>query len=92
AVSPQAALARFKNRRLGKETPLMKKIFSPRYRPAWVALALVALLAVSMTLPPVRAWAEGVLAQFPRVKGHRRQRRSDALSGTWRRVNAQQAD
>jgi len=42
----------------------MKKILSPRYRLAWTLLALVALLSVSMTFPPVRAWAEGVLAQF----------------------------
>ena len=62
--SPQAALARFKNRRLRKETPLMQKLFNPRYRPAWALLGLVALCAVSMTFPPVRAWAEGVLAQF----------------------------
>lgn len=42
----------------------MQKLFNPRYRPAWALLALVVLLAVSMTLPPVRAWAEGLLAQF----------------------------
>ena len=42
----------------------MQKLFNPRYRPAWALIGLVALLAVSMTFPPVRAWAEGLLAQF----------------------------
>lgn len=62
--SPQVALARFKTRHLRKEIPLMRKIFAPRYRVAWTMIALVALIAVSMTIPPVRAWAEGMLAQF----------------------------
>jgi hypothetical protein len=43
---------------------MLKKIFSRRYRAAWAMVAVAALLAVSMTLPPVRAWAEGMLAQF----------------------------
>ncbi|GEM_PF-177395 len=64
AMTPYAALARFKTRRLQKESFPMQKIFNRRYRPAWAMLALVALIAVSMTLPPVRAWAQGVLAQF----------------------------
>lgn len=63
-ISPQGALARFKTRHLRKEIPLMHKIFAPRYRVAWTMIALVALIAVSMSIPPVRAWAEGMLAQF----------------------------
>ncbi len=43
---------------------MLSKIFNRKYRAAWALIAVVALLAVSMTVPPVRAWAEGVLAQF----------------------------
>lgn len=43
---------------------MLGKIFNRRYRAAWAMVALVALLAVSMTLPPVQTWAEGLLAQF----------------------------
>ncbi len=63
-IAPAVALARFKNRRLGKEIPMIRKIFSPRYRWAWGTFAVIALLAVAMTFAPVRAWAEGLLAQF----------------------------
>ncbi len=62
--SPQSALARFKERRLRKEIPLMKKFFGSRYRPAWGLLTVIALLVVSMSFVPVRAWAERLLAQF----------------------------
>ena len=64
SVSPQVALARFKSQRERKEIPLMQKMFGPKYRLAWALIGLVALGAVSMTFPPVRAWAESVLAQF----------------------------
>ncbi|HEX7589046.1 MAG TPA: hypothetical protein VF478_12080, partial [Anaerolineae bacterium] len=65
-LSAPLALARFRSQRVSvsKEVPMFKKIFVRRYRPAWAMIALVALLAVSMTFPPVRAWAEGMLAQF----------------------------
>ena len=43
---------------------MFRKVFSRRYRAAWAMVAVAALLAVSMTFPPVRAWAEGMLAQF----------------------------
>ncbi len=66
APSAPVALARFKTQRVSatKEIPMFKKIFSRRYRAAWAMVAIVALLAVSMMFPPVRAWAEGMLAQF----------------------------
>jgi hypothetical protein len=65
-LSAPVALSRFKTQRVSvtKEIPMFKKIFSRRYRAAWAMIAIAALLAVSMTFPPVRAWAEGVLAQF----------------------------
>jgi hypothetical protein len=61
---PQVALARFKSQRERKEIPLMQKMFSPKYRLAWAMVGLVALAAISLTFPPVRAAAEGLLAQF----------------------------
>ena len=66
ASSAPVALARFKTQRVSvtKEIPMLRRIFSRRYRAAWAMIAIAALLAVSMTFPPVRAWAEGVLAQF----------------------------
>ncbi|MCL4488827.1 MAG: DUF2275 domain-containing protein [Chloroflexi bacterium] len=65
ALGPQAALARFKSQRLnaGKENGMVARIFR-RYRAAWAAALAVLVLAASMAFPPVRAWAEGVLAQF----------------------------
>lgn len=63
-VTAPAALLRFQDRYARKEIPLMNKIFSPRYRPAWALVAVIALLTVSMSFAPVRAWAEGMLAQF----------------------------
>ena len=65
-LSAPVALARFRTQRVSvtKEVPMFKKIFSRRYRAAWAMVAIAALLAVSMTFPPVRAWAEGMLAQF----------------------------
>jgi hypothetical protein len=62
--SPQTALARFRNRYEQKEIPLMEKLFSRHYRPAWALVGLIALFAVSMTFPPVRAAAENLLSQF----------------------------
>jgi len=66
AMNASIALARFKTQRVSneKEIPMFGKIFNRQYRAAWAMVALVALLAVSLTFPPVRAWAEGLLAQF----------------------------
>ncbi len=66
AVSAPAALARFKSKRVSesKEVPMFNRMFSRKYRAAWAIVAVVVLLGGSMTFPPVRAWAEGVLAQF----------------------------
>ncbi|MEW5717111.1 MAG: zf-HC2 domain-containing protein [Chloroflexota bacterium] len=61
---PRIALARFKSQRERKEIPLMQKVFSPKYRLAWAMIGLVALATVSLMFPPVRAAAEGLLAQF----------------------------
>ncbi|MDE3091988.1 MAG: hypothetical protein KGJ80_21660, partial [Chloroflexota bacterium] len=66
ATSAPVALARLRTERvsISQEVPMIDKILNRRYRAAWAMCAVVALLALSMTLPPVRAWAEGMLAQF----------------------------
>jgi len=42
----------------------MQRMFNPKYRLAWAIVGLVALAAISLTFPPVRAAAESLLAQF----------------------------
>ena len=66
ALNASSALTRLKARQASeeKEIPMFRKIFNRRYRAAWAMVALVALLAVSLTFPPVQTWAEGLLAQF----------------------------
>ena len=65
-VSPSSyALLQFKTRlRQEKEIPVMKKIFSARFRSAWVSLAVVAALAVILGVPQMRAWAGQFLGLF----------------------------
>ncbi len=67
--APQMAFAQFTQKQLAlrKEGFSMRNIFSSRSRPLWIGLSVIVLLAIALTLPPVQAWAEGVLAQF-RVK------------------------
>lgn len=67
--APQLAYAQFTQRQLAsrKEGFSMRNIFSSRSRPLWIGLSVIVVLAIALTLPPVQAWAEGVLAQF-RVK------------------------
>lgn len=43
---------------------MLKKIFSRPYRPAWVALGLVAALALALAFPPARAIANSFLGLF----------------------------
>jgi hypothetical protein len=65
APSARAALARFKTRRLEGEMPsMLNQLFSQRLRPAWGLLAVVALIAASLSLAPVRAWAAEFLGLF----------------------------
>ncbi|MBI5304378.1 MAG: hypothetical protein HY868_19755 [Chloroflexi bacterium] len=67
-LSAPVALARFKSSRMEeRKESMFGKLFHPRFRVAWAMAVVVALLAVSLTLPPVQTWAEGMLAQF-RVK------------------------
>jgi hypothetical protein len=67
-TSAHVALARLKAKNFEERKEIvMNRIFNRRNRTAWVALGIVVVLAISLTLPPVQAWAEGMLAQF-RVK------------------------
>ena len=63
-LSPEAARLRLKTRGSApdKEPKTMHKKFTPRL--AWVALAVVLLLAVSLAFPPVRAIANNFLGLF----------------------------
>lgn len=65
--SPTLASARssLQNRIADKEkTTMRNKIFAPRYRPAWVAAALILVLAVALLFPPVQAIANSFLGLF----------------------------
>jgi hypothetical protein len=66
--SAQLAFAQFTARQLavsGKERfTMLKSIFSPRLRPAWVGLSIVVLLAGALSFAPVRAWAGDMLSLF----------------------------
>jgi hypothetical protein len=44
--------------------PMIKKMFAPRVRLVWAALALITILAASLSLPPVRAFANSFLGLF----------------------------
>jgi hypothetical protein len=63
----RAARERLKNRHNQPQmevTPMLKKIFSRRTRPVWAALAVIAILAVSLAVPSVRAIANNFLGLF----------------------------
>lgn len=47
-----------------KENFIMKRIFSPKYRAAWVAGAVVLLIVAAMAFAPVRVWANNFLSLF----------------------------
>ena len=43
---------------------MWQKLFNKKYRPAWVALGVIALLALALTFPQVRAVANSFLGLF----------------------------
>jgi hypothetical protein len=47
-----------------ENTPMFRKLFTPRLRLVWVALAVIAVLAAALSLPPVRAIANDFLGLF----------------------------
>ncbi len=62
---PAAARQRLQARITEKESYTMRqKIFAPRYRPAWVALGVILVLAVALAFPPVQAIANSFLGLF----------------------------
>jgi hypothetical protein len=65
ALSTRSARQRLRNLQIEKEnTPMFKKVFSPSSRPLWIAVALVAVLAVGLAFPPARAIANSFLGLF----------------------------
>jgi hypothetical protein len=47
-----------------EKTPMLKRIFSRPYRTAWVALGVIAVLAIALAFPPVQAIANSFLGLF----------------------------
>jgi hypothetical protein len=68
ARSPQLAFAQFTARRMSvsrkERFSMLKNIFSPRLRPLWVGLSIVAVLSIALSFAPVRAWAGNLLGLF----------------------------
>lgn len=63
--SAQIAYSRLQTRVLEKENDSMfAKIFSRRFRLAWVALGVIAILAIALAFPEVRAIADSFLGLF----------------------------
>ncbi len=64
--SPRAALARLSTLHTGreKEKSMVNRILSPRFRIAWTLLAILAVVAVSLSFEPVRVWAGEFLGLF----------------------------
>jgi hypothetical protein len=63
-LAPQAARARLERRLSEKELTMWQKLFNRKYRFAWAALAVIAVLALALTFPQVRAIANGFLGLF----------------------------
>ncbi len=64
-LSPHLAHARLESYVSRKENPVMSnKLFSRKARPAWMALAVIAILAIAFTFQPVRALAIDFLGLF----------------------------
>jgi len=47
-----------------EKTPMLNKIFARPYRPAWITLGVIAVLALSLAFSPVRAIANSFLGLF----------------------------
>jgi hypothetical protein len=63
--SSQEALKLLENRIQKKESiPMLKNIFSPQYRIAWIAFAVIAILAIAFAFPDVRVAANNFLSLF----------------------------
>lgn len=65
ASNPVAAHLRLQALIAEKEKQTMRqKIFAPRYRPAWIGLGLILILAIALAFPPVQAIANSFLGLF----------------------------
>jgi hypothetical protein len=68
ARSPQQAYAQFTARRSSvsrkERVSMFKNIFSPRLRPLWIGLSIVAVFSIALSFAPVRAWAGNLLGLF----------------------------
>lgn len=62
--SVQSARAHLNQKIAEKEQHMLHKLFRPKYRPVWAALAVIVVLAVSLSFPQVRAVATSFLGLF----------------------------
>ncbi len=62
AAAGRMRLRAFTNEK--ENTAMLKRIFTRRYRAAWVALGAVAVLAIALAFPPVQAIANSFLGLF----------------------------
>ncbi|HLW79930.1 MAG TPA: anti-sigma factor [Terriglobia bacterium] len=73
-LEARVALARFRAERVTAEpgragqaerpTPLRSRLFAPRLRPAWGALAALVAVAALVSFAPARSWAQKILAMM----------------------------
>jgi hypothetical protein len=60
----KVARAELDARIMEKENNMWQKIFAKKYRPAWATLVVIAVLAISLSFPQVRAVASSFLGLF----------------------------
>ncbi len=61
----KAAWARFRSRLdEHKEKPMLNHLFTPRLRPVWITVLVVAILGITLSIPQGRAWAGQFLGLF----------------------------
>jgi hypothetical protein len=63
-MSTQTALIHIEERLNHKENSIMKKIFQVKYRPIWALGTLIALMALLLSFPTMRVYAEQLLKIF----------------------------
>jgi Putative zinc-finger len=66
-INPTVAYAQFSSRFGTAEEPRaswITRLFAPRWRPAWVLAAAAVVVAIIVSVNPVRAWAQRILAML----------------------------
>ena len=65
-INPATAYAQFANQFAADREPQnwIKRLFAPRWRPAWGFAVVALIIAILVSLTPVRSWAQRVLAML----------------------------